>query len=206
MAREVYDALQSLQFFRAWREGSVKSPSQRMRSSVTLGLAILVLLAGFACRREDPPITGSKPQASGSLPSAPAPSASQAVLTPNDGGLRVVEETDESSSRGHGATPSSCEAKAAEVVNALPAVKRAVSGAMKDAERSHGAARFGGVGPNDDGQGGFAASMGIQTNERFEARVDYAVDRNGRLTVTVLGADVQPPRDALQSVAQACRH
>ncbi|HVJ22166.1 MAG TPA: nuclear transport factor 2 family protein [Polyangiaceae bacterium] len=128
------------------------------------------------------------------------------LLSPDRGGFLVVEETDAPTSRDKNAIPEGCADKAAEVMQELPEVKRALASAMAEADRSNGFTRFGGIGPNDDGKGGFRAATGIHTDERFDARVEYAVDRKGHLTVTVAGSEVKIPRTALESVARACKH
>ena len=102
--------------------------------------------------------------------------------------------------------PGGCAEKAAAVVDALPEVKRAEASASAETETSDGGKRLGGVGPNEDGEGGFRVATGIHTDERFEERVGYAVDRKGHLTVWVLGSVVTLSADALKSVAEACRH
>jgi hypothetical protein len=127
------------------------------------------------------------------------------VLAPSPGGYLVVEEADAASLSGAASSASVCESKASEIVNALPDVQRATAEAMKEAEQSDGGVRFGGVGPNDDGEGGFVFSLGVHTDERFESRVVASVDRQGTLTVTVLGADVAIPTTAGRSVREACR-
>lgn len=128
------------------------------------------------------------------------------VLAPSQMGYVVVEETDADSLRRQASSPSPCEAKASEVVNALPEVQRATAAAMKDADASDGGARFGGVGPNDDGEGGITFALGVHTDERFETRVVASVSKDGLLTVTVSGSDVAVPAAALRAVRDACRH
>ena len=93
-----------------------------------------------------------------------------------------------------------------EVVDALPQVRRATDAAIKEAEQSDGGAAFGGIGPTDDGDGGFVSSTGLHTDERFDARIVTTVDRSGKLTVSVLGEDVAIPAAALEAVRAACRH
>jgi hypothetical protein len=132
--------------------------------------------------------------------------AARLGLTRNGSGFLVIEEADEASSREQNTIQAGCVEKAGAVVDALPEVKRAVASALAETERSDGGQSLGGLGPNDDGKGGFQMATGIHTDGRFEPRVDYAVDREGRLTVRVLGSDVKPSREALQSVVRACRH
>jgi hypothetical protein len=127
------------------------------------------------------------------------------VLMPSAQGYVIVEEADAASLRRATTDRSACETKASEVVNALPEVRRVTTEAMRDAEQSDGGARFGGIGPNDDGEGGFVFSLGVHTDERFESRVVASVDRKGALSVLVFGADVPVPAPALRAVQQACR-
>jgi len=128
------------------------------------------------------------------------------VLAPSPAGYVVVEEADADSLRRQASSPSACEAKASEVVNALSEVRRATADAMRDADQSDGGARFGGVGPNDDGEGGITFALGVHTDERFETRVVASVSRDGVLTVTISGDDVAVPAAALRAVREACRH
>lgn len=128
------------------------------------------------------------------------------VLAPSPQGYVVVEEADAASLRRRTSPPAACEAKATEVVNELPEVKRATADAMDDAEQSDGGAHFGGVGPNEDGEGGITFSLGVHTDERFEARVVASVAKDGALSVTVLGSDVAVPAAVRRAVREACRH
>jgi len=128
------------------------------------------------------------------------------VLAPAGGSYVIVEEADMASLQRQASRGSSCEAKASEVVNALPEVQRATADAIKDAEGSDGGASFGGVGPNDDGDGGLTFALGVHTDERFETRVVASVARNGALTVSILGSEVPVPPRALRAVREACRH
>jgi hypothetical protein len=125
------------------------------------------------------------------------------VLRFDGGTWVVVEEAD--ASIAPAAAASGCEEQVAEVVNALPAVKRAVAEAQAAADKSGGHASFGGIGPNDDEDGGFSASMGLHTEERFEAVVSYSVDGKGRLSVSAGGAELELPAATLRSVERACR-
>lgn len=130
--------------------------------------------------------------------------AAKLVLRLGDGGTwMVVEEADASSVPA--AAVGGCEEKVAEVVNALPEVKRAVADGQAAADKSRGRATFGGMGPNDDGDGGFTVSMGLHTEERFETLVTYSVDGKGRLTVFAGGPELELPAATLRSVERACR-
>ena len=72
-----------------------------------------------------------------------------------------------------------CQGKAAEVVGALPEVKRAQASAMAEADASKGSSRFGGMGPNDDGDGGFAVASGLYTDESFQPQVSFLSRASG---------------------------
>jgi hypothetical protein len=64
---------------------------------------------------------------------------------------------------------------------------------------------LGGVGPEDNGDGTFSASIGVHTNDRFEGRVDYTVDRKtGHLTVSADDETVAVPDDVQHELAIAC--
>jgi hypothetical protein len=65
---------------------------------------------------------------------------------------------------------------------------------------------LGGIGPQDNGDGTFSASIGVHTQDRFEGRVDYTVHRaTGHLTVKVDDADVRVPENAQHELANACK-
>ncbi len=125
------------------------------------------------------------------------------VLVPSAGGYLVAEEADEETTKRE--APSACDGVAVEVVTALPAVKKAMAEAEKDADASDGGASLGGIGPQDDGDGSFSASMGLHYEDHYEPRYSYSVDKNGRLTVFAGGGDVVVPPDALKRVAEACK-
>ncbi len=118
----------------------------------------------------------------------------------------IVEETDEESARKELRAREACEAKVTEVVLALPEVKFAVKVALEEISQSDGGWSMGGIGPNDDGEGGFSAEVGVRTEVNIDTRYSYSVDRKGQLSVTTRGGRVDVPREALQSVANACRH
>jgi hypothetical protein len=129
------------------------------------------------------------------------------VMQRSDGGaLLIVEETDDVTEKAKlDSTPIECERAAARVVDDLPDVKQAVASAILAGEQSGGQAHYGRVGPIDDENDGFSVGVGLHTDQRFEAEVWYSVDRSGRLSVTVLGADVAIPPSSLRTVATACR-
>jgi hypothetical protein len=127
------------------------------------------------------------------------------VLRRGDGGpLLIVEEADEAAATKQQET---CEAIAAEVVNALPQVKRRIADAWARVDASGDQLRFGGIGPQHvEIPDGFFASIGIHSDEAFETVVSYEVDRDGHLTVSI--ANEAPPvvsGRALGRVARACR-
>ncbi|MEO6599034.1 MAG: hypothetical protein ABIQ16_04120, partial [Polyangiaceae bacterium] len=97
-----------------------------------------------------------------------------------------------------------CEFAVDGIVNAQPQVKRELASAQREAEQSHGKARFGGIGPNYDDDGGFGASIGIHTDDGFDARVSYGVDHAGVLKVTVGGQELNLPAAKLQDAKRAC--
>ena len=120
------------------------------------------------------------------------------VLRPgNDGAFAIVEESDDITDIASASTrPLDCQEVAWRVVSGLPAVMSVVP------------ADAAGMGPDDDGDGGFSMSLGLDSPERFEAKVWYAVDKAGQLTVTTQFSDgnVQVPPGALRDVQRACAH
>jgi hypothetical protein len=127
------------------------------------------------------------------------------VLRRGDGGpLLIVEEVDDATAEKQ---QERCETVAAEVVNALPQVKRRIAQAWARADASGGRLRFGGIGPQHvDVPNGFFASIGIHSDERCETVASYEVDRDGRLRLSIAGEPlpvVSP--GALGRVARACK-
>jgi hypothetical protein len=129
--------------------------------------------------------------------------------------LRILEEADDTGppvdSTGDACAQSAwsavaqgrCEDAASRVVNAMPRVKKVVD---ELAAASTDGRALGGMGPEDNGDGTFSASIGVQTPERFEGRVDYTVQRaTGHLTVTVDDADAPVPESAQRELASACK-
>lgn len=88
---------------------------------------------------------------------------------------------------------------------ALPEVQRALRDAQAAAHQSRGRGRFAGIGPTDDPAGGFSASYGIHTDERFETYVAYEVDAKGHLHVTVLGSELLLTPATERAIAKACQ-
>jgi hypothetical protein len=127
------------------------------------------------------------------------------VIGRGDGGpALILEEADEDASEKQN---SACEVTAAEVVNALPQVERSMAHANARADASNGELRVGGIGPQDsNAPDGFSASIGLNSDERFETVISYEVDREGRLTVYIAseGPVVVPPA-ALRKVTRVCR-
>jgi hypothetical protein len=131
------------------------------------------------------------------------------------GELRIVEEADDSGQGGGAAadacaqsawsevTRQRCEETASRLVNALPRVKKLVDHLLETSTDDHA---FGGIGPEDNGDGTFTASIGIHTQDRFEGRVDYTVNRTtGHLTVRVDDTDVPVPENVQHELASACK-
>jgi hypothetical protein len=116
---------------------------------------------------------------------------------------QIVEEADLGGDPG--TELGGCQERVAEVVNSLPAVKRAIAEGQAAADESGGRATFGGIGPTEDDDGGFSARIGLHTQESFEALVSYSVDGKGRLTVNAGGVDLELPAATLRSVERACR-
>jgi hypothetical protein len=115
----------------------------------------------------------------------------------------IVEETDSvTESRKQGGA--SCEEAASAAVEALPKVKSVIDELLKAAEASGDTAHFGGIGPIEDADG-FTASLGLHTEDRFEARIAYTVDRKGHLGVVVDGEPQPIPAPTLRAVERACK-
>jgi hypothetical protein len=92
---------------------------------------------------------------------------------------------------------------ASRVVNAMPRVKKVVDELTAASTEGHA---MDGVGPQDNGDGTFSASIGVQTPERFEGRVDYTVQRaTGHLTVSIDDTDATVPESAQCELANACK-
>lgn len=130
--------------------------------------------------------------------------AALVLASGSKGRWEIVTEADAPRTAANDAVSEACQSQAALVTNRLPEVKRAVEEATRAADESNGRARFGGIGPQDDGDGGVVGSLGLHTDERFEGQVTYAVDRKGHLTVTVLGLELSIPPTDLRSVERAC--
>jgi hypothetical protein len=133
------------------------------------------------------------------------------------GELRIVEEADDSGEGGSAAadadacaqsawsevTRQRCEKMASRLVNALPRVKKLVHELLEASADDHA---LGGIGPEDNGDGTFTASIGIHTQDRFEGRIDYTVHRTtGYLTVKVDDTDVAVSENAQHELASACK-
>lgn len=122
------------------------------------------------------------------------------------GKFLIVEETDEESVQKELSARAACMTKVHDVVGALPDVQFAEKVALEEIEESDGGWTMSGIGPNDDGEGGFDAEVGIRTEVNIDTRYRYSVDRKGRLTVSTKGGPVDIPREALQAVARVCGH
>jgi hypothetical protein len=163
-------------------ESGARSRSRRRPGAFAIFAAVLPVFAG-ACRRDVPP---------------PRVRDGAELVDEGVAGASTAHERAESGR-------ADCEATAARVVNGLPEVKRMVASAIRAAGEDDGGARFGGVGPLEDGEGGFASSLGIQSDERFEAQVWWSVDRAGHMSMTILGSDFAVPTPALREVERACK-
>jgi hypothetical protein len=95
-----------------------------------------------------------------------------------------------------------CEAVASQVVNDQPAVKDAMA-AMKAEAKTTGQ-HIGGIGPQEDGRGGFSAAIGFNSARFFEGYVHYSVDRAGHLEADVRGSPVDIPDEQEAVVREAC--
>jgi hypothetical protein len=129
--------------------------------------------------------------------------------------LRILEEADESGPVGDSTpdacaqlawsavTQERCEDAASRVVNAMPRVKKIVDELTAASTEGHA---MGGMGPQDNGDGTFSASIGVQTPDRFEGRIDYTVQRaTGHLTVSIDDTDAPVPESAQRELASACK-
>ncbi len=129
--------------------------------------------------------------------------------------LRILEEADDSDPAvdptadactqlaWSAVTQERCEDAASRVVNAMPRVKKVVDELTAASTEGHA---MGGIGPQDNGDGTFSASIGVQMPERFEGRVDYTVQRStGRLTVSIDDSDAPVPESAQRELANACK-
>jgi hypothetical protein len=130
------------------------------------------------------------------------------------GELRILEEADDGVQGGGAAvdacaqsawsevTRQRCEETASRRVNELPRVKKLVDELLKASTDDRA---LGGIGPEDNGDGTFTASIGIHTQDRFEGRVDYTVHRTtGHLAVKIDDTDVPVPESAQHELANAC--
>ncbi len=97
-----------------------------------------------------------------------------------------------------------CDDAASRAVHVLPSVR----GLEQDVAPRDGGSplALGGMGPIDNGDGTVTFGIGVHSDERFEARVWYTVNRKtGSVTVTVDGADEVLAPDARQAVERACK-
>lgn len=142
---------------------------------------------------------------------------SRLLLVVTDGapdGFSIREESDDVSDVKASAPAASgssepsrdaCESAASQAVQSLPRVKSLLESDNKELAKQPGGQSVGGIGPMDEEGGGFSAGLGIHWPERYEAQVWYAVDRAGKLTVTVLGEDIAVPSATLAAVEHACK-
>ena len=128
---------------------------------------------------------------------------------------RILEEADEGDPAGDSTADAcaqsawsavaqeGCADAASRVVNDMPRVQKIVRELTAASTEGHS---MGGMGPQDNGDGTFSASIGVQTPERFEGRVDYTVQRStGQLTVSIDGTDAPVPESAQRELANACK-
>jgi len=151
-----------------------------------------LLLTWFfvACQHKAPPAPSSEKSAV--TPTSPSASSVPSAVDP------IIATADTLVTSGE-----ACESAISLLVNALPEVKSELAKAQRDVDRSHGRARFGGIGPNDD-DGGFIASIGIHTDDQFEPRVTYQFDHTGALSVTVQGEELRLSPSTLKEARGAC--
>lgn len=129
-----------------------------------------------------------------------------------EGGL-VREESDapsdarraDSGPTAAGPSSDGCEAAASSAVFGLPEVKKLLADDQKEVAKAKDGRNLGGIGPIPEESGGFSASLGVHHPDRYEAHLWYSVDGSGKLSVTVMGGDVEVPAAAQQSVQRACR-
>jgi hypothetical protein len=125
-----------------------------------------------------------------------------------DGHLAIVEESDDPSDAAAKARRTGaehCYAAASAAVHAVPEVAEFERSAMKAADASGGRARYGGIGPQEEGDGRFGVGLGYHTDERYEGHVWYEVDRRtGKIELTVDGASAELGREAERRVREAC--
>ncbi len=128
---------------------------------------------------------------------------------------RLLEEADEGNPDGSSANVGACarsawfavvqehcEEAASRAVHAMPRVKQMEDELIEGSTEGHA---LGGMGPEDNGDGTFSGSIGVNSAERFEARVDYTVVRTtGHLTVSVDGTEVSVPETVQHDLANAC--
>ena len=122
------------------------------------------------------------------------------------GALQITEETDEPSiARAADKSREDCDALASATVNALPGVKKLLADIQKEIDAKYKDRALGGVGPIDDGDGGFTSGLGVQQPERYEALVWYTVTKLGDLSVMVMGQDTPIPAAQKSAVQKACK-
>jgi hypothetical protein len=128
------------------------------------------------------------------------------VLARGDAGkLLIVEETDEpSDARAQKRAARGCAEIAADVVNDLPQVKKLVADVRKELPK-YPDRHFGGIGPLDEDDGGFTIGIGVHHPDRYEGLVWYTVKRDGTLTGTAMGEDLDIPAAKKAEVARACK-
>lgn len=96
-----------------------------------------------------------------------------------------------------------CEVVVGGVVAGLPAVKARLAGVEAELKK-HPRRRMGGVGPERESDGTVSGSLGVHSDERYEAIVFYKVSPAGTLEVNAPDPIAVPAADAAK-VAAACK-
>jgi hypothetical protein len=125
-----------------------------------------------------------------------------------DGRLVIVEESDEPSDtavRARRAGTDGCLAAAAAAVHEVREIADFERRASAEADASGGKIHVGGFGPQELGEGKFGVGMGFQSEDRFDGRVWYQVDRQtGHIELTIDGATLAVAGEAEATVKAAC--
>lgn len=111
---------------------------------------------------------------------------------------QIIVESDLPTTTPHRAK--SCEDVAGELVASLPSVQKLAADEQKSTTTN-----WGGLGPIEEEGGGFTASLGEHSPERYLGLVWYTVTKDGDLTATVLGEDVTFSAADLAKVKAACK-
>ena len=146
----------------------------------------------------------TKRSGAGSPPRVTDVAARVGMVRGDGGALAIVEETDvPSQGRATEMNRAGCHLAAAAAVHDLPAVKKLLADTQHEIDAHYKDRHLGGWGPIDEADG-FSAALGVDQPERFENMVLYGVHA-GKLTVTVMGEDVEISKDRQEAVAKACQ-